>query len=102
MTLALITIIFDEKHIEIPSTITDLYTIFVELLLKKFEFRNTIDIIETDIKHSVLSDLAKQMHVKEITSIPETDALQIISSYLQERGKYEISAKELLDDIIKL
>ena len=100
MTLALITIIFDEKHIEIPSTITDLYTIFVELLLKKFEFRNTIDIIETDIKHSVLSDLAKQMHVKEIMSIPETDALHIISSYLQERGKYEISAKELLDDII--
>ena len=100
MTLALITIIFDEKHIEIPSTITDLYTIFVELLLKKFEFRNTIDIIETDIKHSILSDLAKQMHVKEITSIPETDALHIISSYLQERGKYETSAKELLDDII--
>ena len=33
-------------------------------------------------------------------SIPETDALHIISSYLQERGKYEISAKELLDDII--
>ena len=100
MTLALITIIFDEKHLEIPSTITDLYSIFVDLLLKKFEFRNTIDIIETDIKHSVLSDLAKQMHVQEITSISETDALHIISSYLQERGKYEISAKELLDDII--
>lgn len=100
MTLALITIIFDEKHIEIPSTITDLYSIFVDLLLKKFEFRNTIDIIETDIKHNVLSDLAKQMHVKEITSISEEDALHIISSYLQERGKFEVSAKELLDDII--
>lgn len=100
MTLALITVIFDEKHIEIPSTITDLYSIFVDLLLKKFEFKNTIDIIETDIKHNVLSDLAKQMHVKEITSISETNALHIINSYLQERGKYEISAKELLDDII--
>ena len=101
MTLALITVIFDEKHIEIPSTITDLYSIFVDLLLKKFEFRNTIDIIETDVKHSVLADLAKQMHVKEVTSIPEKDALHIISSYLQERGKYEISAKELLNDIME-
>ncbi len=101
MTLALITVIFDEKQIEIPSTITDLYSIFVDLLLKKFEFKNSIDIIETDVKHNVLSHLAKQMHEDGLTSISEQNALSIINSYLQDRGKFEISAKELLTDIIQ-
>lgn len=100
MTLALITVIFDEKQLEIPSTITDLYSIFVDLLLKKFEFKTTIDILETDIKQNILANLAKEMHVRGIMSISESDALSIIGTYLQERGKFEISAKELLDDII--
>ena len=100
MTLALITIIFDEKQMEIPSTITDLYSIFVDLLLKRFEFKSTVDILETDIKQNVLSYLAKGMHVKGVMSIPKNDALVEINTYLQERGKFELSAKELLEDII--
>lgn len=101
MTLALITVIFDEKQIEIPSTITDLYSIFVDLLLKKFEFKKSIDIIETDVKHNVLSHLAKRMHEDGLTSISEQNSLSIIGLYLEERGMYEISAKELLYDIIQ-
>ena len=100
MTLALITIIFDEKHMEIPSTITDLYSIFVDLLLKKFEFKSTIDIIETDIKYRLLTNLAKEMHVRMVVSINEDDALGIISSYLHARGQYNVNVKELLDDIV--
>ena len=100
MTLALITIIFDEKHMEIPSTITDLYSIFVDLLLKKFEFKSTIDIIETDIKYRLLANLAKEMHVRMVVSINEDDALGIISSYLHARGQYNVNVKELLDDIV--
>lgn len=100
MTLALITVIFDEKHLEIPSTITDLYSIFIDLLLKKFEFKSTIDIIETDIKHRLLANLAKEMHIKKLVSIAKDDALRIISSYLQDRGQYNVNIEELLNDII--
>ena len=100
MTLALITIIFDEKQIEIPSTITELYSIFVDLLLKKFEFRNTIDFIETDIKHKLLANLAKEMHVKQIVSIDKSEALSVIASYLHDRGQYNINIEELLEDIV--
>lgn len=100
MTLALITIIFDEKHMEIPSTITDLYSIFVDLLLKKFEFKSTIDIIETDIKHRLLANLAKEMHVSQVVSIEKSNALKIIGAYLNDRGQYGINAEELLDDIV--
>lgn len=100
MTLALITIIFDEKQMEIPSTITDLYSIFVDLLLKKFEFKSTIDIIETDIKHRLLANLAKEMHVKQTVSIDKKEVFRIISSYLQERGQYNINVEDLLEDII--
>lgn len=100
MTLALITVIFDEKHLEIPSTITDLYSIFIDLLLKKFEFKSTIDIIETDIKHRLLANLAKEMHINKLVSIAKDDALRIISSYLQDRGQYNVNIEELLNDII--
>lgn len=100
MTLALITVIFDEKHLEIPSTITDLYSIFIDLLLKKFEFKSTIDIIETDIKHRLLANLAKEMHIKKLVSIAKDDALRNISSYLQDRGQYNVNIEELLNDII--
>lgn len=100
MTLALITVIFDEKHLEIPSTITDLYSIFIGLLLKKFEFKSTIDIIETDIKHRLLANLAKEMHINKLVSIAKDDALRIISSYLQDRGQYNVNIEELLNDII--
>lgn len=100
MTLALITIIFDEKHMEIPSTITDLYSIFVDLLLKKFEFKSTIDIIETDIKHRLLANLAKEMHVKQLVSIEKSEALNIIGSYLHDRGQSDINIEELLEDIV--
>lgn len=100
MTLALITIIFDEKQIEIPSTITDLYSIFVDLLLKKFEFKSTIDILETDVKYRVLSHLAKNMHVERMTSISKDKAIEEVSSYLEARGLNGISAQELIDEII--
>ncbi len=35
LTIALITMLFDEKEIEIPATITDLYELFVNLLIGK-------------------------------------------------------------------
>ena len=100
MTLALITIIFDEKHMEIPSTITDLYSIFVDLLLKKFEFKGTINIIETDIKYGLLAHLAREMHIQQLVSIEKNEALKILSSYLLERGQYSINIEELLEDIV--
>lgn len=100
MTLALITIIFDEKQMEIPSTITDLYSIFVDLLLKKFEFKSTIDIIEKDIKHRLLANLAKEMHINKVISIPKEDVLKIIGLYLKERGMTNINVEDILEDII--
>ena len=100
MTLALITIIFDEKQIEIPSTITDLYSIFVDLLLKKFEFRSTHDIIETDIKYRVLSHLAKHMHANRLTSIASSEAEGKVACYLSARGMKGITSEDLLNEII--
>ncbi len=100
MTLALVTIIFDEQQIEIPSTITDLYGLFVDLLLKKFEFRSTKDIVEKNIKHRILANLAKEMHLRKLTSVQVDDAKKFICSYLQERGIYDVSVEDLLEDII--
>ena len=54
MTLALITIIFDDTEVEIPATITDLYRQFVDLLIGKYTQENTIEIIEVGAKHRLL------------------------------------------------
>ncbi|MEN9919846.1 MAG: hypothetical protein RL662_2282 [Bacteroidota bacterium] len=100
LTIALITIIFDENEVEIPSTITDLYMMFTDILVGKTEIKSTIGIIEVNIKHRILSHLAKEMHFKKIISIEHKDAIDIINKYLKSRGQEVINAEELIVDFI--
>jgi hypothetical protein len=99
MTIALITILFDEKEIEIPATITDLYRQFVDLLLGKYTSENTLELIEIGIKHRVLSYIAKELHTNTKQSISKIDLHSLISDYSKERGqKFDIET--LVEDLI--
>lgn len=100
LTIALITIIFDENEVEIPSTITDLYLMFSDILLGKTEIRDTIGIIEVNIKQRILSHLAKEMHFSQKISIDKDTATDIITEYLKSRGQDGIKADELIIDFI--
>ena len=87
LTLALVTIIFEEQEKEIPATISDLYRYFVELLISKSNIRTTTDIIEIGIKHRLLSYLAYEIHSKNSISLPVTEIKDLIKSYSIDRGQ---------------
>ena len=99
LTIALITIIFDEKEVEIPATITDLYRQFVDLLIGKYTTDNTFDIIEIGVKHRLLCYLAKYLHTQRKQSISEEDFKKLILDYSSERGQL-IDAEKIVEDVI--
>lgn len=99
LTIALITIIFDEKEVEIPATITDLYKQFVDLLIGKYTTDNTFDIIEIGVKHRLLCYLAKHLHVQRKQSITDEEFKKLIVDYSSERGQL-IDAERIVEDVI--
>ena len=100
LTLALITIIFDEQEKEIPATMSDLYGYFVDLLLEKSRLKDTLEIIEIGIKHRLLCYIAKEMHLRIKTSLSISELHSIIDEYSLARGqKFNIS--DILNEIIE-
>jgi hypothetical protein len=99
MTIALITILFDEKEIEIPATITDLYRQFVDLLLGKYTPESTVEIIEIGIKHRLLCYFAKKLHVSTKQSISLNDLKTVLLEYSKERGQ-SFDIELILEDLI--
>lgn len=99
LTIALITMLFDEKEIEIPATITDLYEMFVNLLIGKTTSKETTDLIEAGIKHRILCYVAKNLHSNLKSSISKSELKDLILEYSTERGqKFDIS--QVLDEIL--
>jgi SpoVK/Ycf46/Vps4 family AAA+-type ATPase len=102
LTIALITMLFDEKEIEIPATITDLYELFVNLLIGKTTSTETIELIEVGIKHRILCYVAKDLHTNLKSSITKSELHTLVSKYSTERGqKFEVNQviEEILDQI---
>lgn len=102
LTIALITMLFDEKEIEIPATITDLYELFVNLLIGKTTSTETTELIEVGIKHRILCYVAKDLHTNLKSSITKPELKNLISKYSTERGqKFDVSQvlEEILDQI---
>jgi len=99
MTIALITILFDEREVEIPATITDLYRQFVDLLLGRYTSDNTLELIEVGIKHRLLSFIAKELHINKRQSIDINDLKILIVDYSKERGQ-TFDVENLIEDLI--
>lgn len=102
LTVALITMLFDEKEVEIPATITDLYEMFVNLLIGKASTTETSELIEVGIKHRLLCYVAKDLHTNLKSSITKDDLRTLISNYSIQRGqKFDIDQvlEEILDRV---
>ncbi|MBP5571908.1 MAG: NACHT domain-containing protein [Bacteroidales bacterium] len=99
MTIALITILFEEKEVEIPATITDLYRQFVDLLLGRDTTENTMDIIEVGVRHRLLCYIAHKMHTSNRQSVALDELDQWVKSYADPRGQH-IDTKAIVDDYI--
>lgn len=100
MTIALITILFDEKEVEIPATITDLYQQFVDLLLGRNTSENTMELIEVGIKHRLLCYIARYLHAHHELSISRIDMIKLVYDYAKERGQSP-NTDAIIEDLIE-
>ncbi len=99
LTIALITMLFDEKEVEIPATITDLYEMFVNLLIGKSSATDTTDLIEVGVKHRIISYIAKDLHSNLKSSISKTDLHKLVTAYSEERGQ-KLNVNQILNEIL--
>src|SRR5690606_21577071 len=99
LTLSLISIIFDERELEIPATISDLYSMFVDLLIGKNQIKESHELIEIGIKNRVLASLAKELHTNYKQSYDYQKTLDFIKKYSEERGQ-GFHAEDLLKNLI--
>ncbi|MEM9834132.1 MAG: NACHT domain-containing protein [Bacteroidota bacterium] len=97
LTIALITMLFDEKEVEIPATISDLYDSFVNLLIGKAT--STTDLIEIGIKQRVLCHIAKHLHINLKNSLSKSELLTLVKEYSKERGQ-ALDVQQVLDEIL--
>lgn len=99
MTIALIAMIFDEKEVEIPATITDLYTNFVNILIGRYTADKALELIEIGAKHRLLSNIAFELHSHRKQSISMDDLKRHVDDYTKARGQ-EIDSNAIIEDII--
>lgn len=99
MTIALITILFDENEVEIPATITDLYRQFVDLLLGRDTTENTMEIIEVGVRHRLLCYIASKMHLSNRQSVQMGELSDWVNQYAEPRGQ-TIDANAIVEDYV--
>lgn len=99
LTIALITILFDEKEVEIPATITDLYEMFVNLLIGKTEPKDNVELIEIGIKHRLLCHIAKHLHTSLIQKLTRQELFDVLQQYSTERGQ-PLDINKIIDELL--
>lgn len=99
LTIALITILFDEKEVEIPATITDLYEMFVNLLIGKTEPKDNVELIEIGIKHRLLCHIAKHLHTNLIQKLTRQELFDVLLQYSTERGQ-PLDIDKIIDELL--
>lgn len=101
LVLTIIAILFDENEQEIPSNLTELYSMFTELLLGRWDSeRNIESMFKYEIKDRILRLIASQLQSSKSEEIDEMSFVQFINEYGRRRS-LELEPKELIKEIEK-
>jgi len=103
MTISLISILYEEKNFEIPSTISDIYDNFNLLLLGKANVKNRFEFIDISFKERILSLYAFEIINKSNkTPLKKIDFFNFFDSYFKNKTSPVNNNKleELLDFLI--
>jgi len=102
MVLTLLAIIFEEStYRELPANLTELYSMFTQLLLGRWDISRKIEtFFQYNIKENILKNLAFSFQLKGKDNISEIELIQFIEAYSEER-KAGILAQKLIDEIEK-
>lgn len=61
LTISLISILYEEKHYEVPATITDVYDNFNQFLLGRVNVKSRLEFLDINIKERILSVYALEV-----------------------------------------
>lgn len=100
LTISLISILFEEKEMEIPATISDIYDNFNTLIIGKAIVSSKIEFIDISFKERIISIYAYEL-LKRPNHIPFTkeEFIDFFKSYYD--GKTLPIKKGLLEDVLE-
>lgn len=100
LTISLISILFEEKEMEIPATISDIYDNFNTLIIGKAIVSSKIEFIDISFKERIISIYAYEL-LKEPNHIPFTKKkfIDFFKSYYD--GKTLPIKKGVLEDVLE-
>lgn len=100
LVVTLIAIIFDETEREIPANLAELYSMFTEVFLGRWDIEKGVEAkFEYVFKDRLLGKLALLLHENHTDEIVEDALLQFAQAYFDERG-LEIDAREFIEEIV--
>lgn len=102
LTLTLLAILYETKG-DIPTTLTELYRMFSDLLLGKWDQKKGINTLkDAQVRYGLLSHLAWNMHKNGCTEISQARVLELTKDYLALKlGDEETDPQEVVQDIIE-
>lgn len=99
LTLSLITILFEEKELEIPATISDIYDNFNTLIIGKAVVSSKVEFIDISFKERILSLYAYSlMNTPSHIPMTKVEFLHYFQSYYE--GKSLPIKKGTLEDVL--
>lgn len=100
MVVTLLAILFEEQPIkELPANLTELYSMFTELFLGKWDTARGVDsFFDYNIKENILMNVAYDMHMNQEENISKDKLIYCIQTYAEER-RIKIDAYQLMREI---
>ena len=101
MSMTLVAIVYDSKG-DIPSTLTELYEMFVDLLSGKWdENRNISSPFDSNIKLAFLNRLAWLLHSERLESISQDRCIELADSFFENNATLDnVDSKKFIQSII--
>jgi hypothetical protein len=101
MTMTLVAIVYESKE-DIPSTLTELYEMFVDLLSGKWDAnRQVASAFDSQMRVSFLSRLAWLMQSERLESISQDRCIEFADRFFTEQATIEnVDPKEFIQSII--
>jgi len=101
LVVTLIAILFDENEREIPSNLTELYSMFTELLLGRWDTERQVEShYGYEFKDRILRLLAITLQERRVDEITSEDLKSFVQQYFAERG-IEENTDEFIIEIEK-
>jgi len=101
LTLTLLAILYETKE-DIPTTLTELYRMFTELLLGKWDNKKGINTLkDSQVKFGLLSSISWNMHNDGIYEISQDRLLHLSDDYIKNKlGDTTLNSQHLVQEII--